>query len=89
MVNFCAVYGCSNKSSKEKEKSFHRIPKVVKNQGRDILKLSKQRRKKWFIAIKREDIRKLKKKTEHFRVCSDRFVKGELIIYFDLCQPEL
>ena len=32
---------------------------------------------------------KAKKKTEHFRVCSDHFVKGELIIYFDLCQPEL
>ena len=55
MVNFCAVYSCSNKLSKEKEKSFHRIPKVVKNQGRDILKLSKQRTKKWFIAMKAKE----------------------------------
>nr|XP_047137892.1 uncharacterized protein LOC124814340 [Hydra vulgaris] len=53
MVYFCSVFGCSNRSNREKGKSFFRLPKVACNQGDDGKILSKERREKWINAINR------------------------------------
>ena len=83
MVNFCAVFGCSNKAKPKlgrssvhitdsPVKSFFRLPKIVTNQGDRALELSAVRRRKWLASINRGDI----KKYGHIRVCSDHFVTG-------------
>ena len=74
MVNYCAVFGCSNRSNREKGKSFFRLPKVVCNQGDDGKTLSKERREKWINALNRvfnyHDVL-------HTRICSDHFITGK------------
>ena len=44
MPGFCAVFNCSNRADREKDKSIHRFPSIVKNNGKKGLKLSKVRR---------------------------------------------
>ena len=29
MLNFCAVFGCSNRSNREKDKGYYRFPAIV------------------------------------------------------------
>ena len=41
MLSFCAVFNCSNCAEKKKEKSNYRFPSIVKNNGKEGLKLSK------------------------------------------------
>ena len=43
MPGFCAVFNCSNRAGREKDKSIYSI---VKNNGKESLKLSKVRREK-------------------------------------------
>ena len=73
MPNFCAVYDCTNRSNREDDRSFHRIPKVGENEGEEGVKLSTERRQAWFNAINRKDMDIEK---NHNRVCSDHFVSG-------------
>ena len=40
MVNYCHVYGCSNIGSREVDRSFFRIPAVIRNQGEVCKELS-------------------------------------------------
>ena len=48
MPSFCAVFNCSNRADREKDKSNYRFPSIVKNNGKEGLKLSKVvRRQKW------------------------------------------
>ena len=42
MVNFCAVFNCGNRASREKEKSYFRFPGIVSNNGEEGLTLSKK-----------------------------------------------
>nr|XP_047146385.1 uncharacterized protein LOC124819165 [Hydra vulgaris] len=85
MVNFCAVFGCSNRSNREKGKSFFRLPKVVCNQGDDGKILSKERREKWINAINRvgnyPDV-------FHTRICSDHFISGKPASLFSQNDPD-
>nr|XP_047146612.1 uncharacterized protein LOC101235303 [Hydra vulgaris] len=85
MVNFCAVFGCSNRSNREKGKSFFRLPKVACNQGDDGKILSKERRQKWINAINRvgnyPDIL-------HTRICSDHFITGKPASLFSQNDPD-
>ena len=76
MVKFCAVYDCSNRSDREKTKSYYRIPQVVTKQGKEALKLSTERRGKWINAINRKDLDE-KSCEPHHRVCSDHFHTGK------------
>ena len=46
MPSFCAVLNCSNRADREKDKSNYRFPSIVKNNGKEGLKLSKVRREK-------------------------------------------
>ncbi|KAK5898389.1 hypothetical protein CgunFtcFv8_015810 [Champsocephalus gunnari] len=43
----CVVYGCSNRSGREKNKRFYRVPKVVVHKAEKCKKLTEERRKKW------------------------------------------
>ena len=44
MPKFCAVFNCSYRADRENEKSNYRFPSIVKNNGKESLKLSKVRR---------------------------------------------
>ena len=44
MLSFCAVFNCSNRADKEKDKSDHRFLSIVKDKGKEGLKLSKVRK---------------------------------------------
>lgn len=80
MVNFCAVYNCSNKAGKKFNGSFFRIPAINRSAGIFIQELQKKRREKWLNALKREDIDE--KKISQLRICSDHFVSGNYIIQY-------
>ena len=59
MVNFCAVFNCGNRASREKEKSYFRFPGIVSNNG-EGLTLLKKRRDKRLACISREDLTEYK-----------------------------
>ena len=80
MPSFCAVFNCSNRADKEKEKSYYRFLSIVRNNGEEGLKLSKLRREKWIAQICRKDL--TERKLEITRVCSDRFLTGK---FLDIC----
>ena len=63
MQSSCAVFNFSNRADREKNKSNYRFPSIVKNNGKEGLKLSKVRREKWLAQIFRKDLteRKLEK----------------------------
>ena len=44
MTRFCAVFNCSNRADREKNKSNYRFPSIVKNNGKEDLKRLKVRR---------------------------------------------
>ena len=46
MQSFCAVFNCSNRADREKNKSNYRFQSIVKNNGKEGLELSKVRREK-------------------------------------------
>lgn len=75
MPRFCAVYGCSNRSNREKGKSFYRVPKIVTHKGEKYRKLTEQRRKMW---ISNLHLQSGGAESAHARVCSDHFLKGML-----------
>ena len=75
MVNFCAVFNCGNRASREKEKSYLLFPGIVSNNGEEGLRLSKKRRDKWLTCISREDL--TEDKLRYTRICSDHFVSGK------------
>ena len=54
MPGFCTVFNCLNRTDREKDKSIHRFPSVVKNNGKEGLKLSKVSREKWLAQIFRK-----------------------------------
>ena len=56
MPSFCAVFNCSYRADSEKDKSNYRFPTVLKNNGKEGLKLSKVRREKWLVQIFRENL---------------------------------
>ena len=41
MLRFCAVFNCSNRAEKQKDKSNYRFPSIVKNNDKEGLKPSK------------------------------------------------
>ena len=77
MPSFCAVFNCSNRADREKDKSYYRFPSIIRNNGEEGLKLSKLRREKWIAQICRKDL--TERKLENTRVCSDHFLTGKLL----------
>ena len=56
MVNFCAVLGCSNRSIREKDKGYYRIPAIVSRLKPKKQALSVEHRATWLTRIRREDL---------------------------------
>ena len=54
---FCAVVNCANRSTRDKEKRFFRLPAVVSHQGEQTLQMSKKRREEWLAKIRRDDLK--------------------------------
>ena len=72
MPSFCAVFGCSNRHDREKNRSYYRLPKVINHQGEQTQKLSQARREKWLSNIARDDIKP--SSYDNLRICSDHFI---------------
>ena len=66
MKSFCVVFNCLNRADRQKNKSNCRFPSIVKNIGKEGLKLSKVRRGKWFTQIFRKDL--TERKLERARI---------------------
>ena len=74
MVNFCAVYGCSNRSNREKDRSYFRLPAIITRPNDEKQALSKERRATWLARIRRDDLSS--NPSDFVRVCSDHFISG-------------
>ena len=72
MVNFCAVYGCSNRSNREKDRSFFRLPAIITRPNDEKQAFSKERRATWLARIQRDDLSS--NPNDFVRVCSDHFL---------------
>jgi len=75
MVNFCAIFNCTNRADREKEKSLFRVPKIIEHRSQEDKDLPTRRRNAWIAAIKRKDATE-EKINSQFGVCSDHFVAG-------------
>ena len=75
----CAMVACGNRSTRDKDKSYFRLPKVITDQGSKTYELSKRRRDEWLAKMKREDI--TPKQYPDIRVCSDHFVERPAKLY--------
>ena len=73
MVNYCRVIGCHNRSDRETQLQFYRLPKVIKNQGIECEKLSEERRRLWIASLQQNFSGK---NLENIRICSAHFVSG-------------
>ena len=56
MTSFCAVFNCSNRPDTGKNKFNYRFPLIIKNNGKEGLKLSKVRREKWLAQVFSKDL---------------------------------
>ncbi|XP_074624071.1 uncharacterized protein LOC141882029 [Acropora palmata] len=85
MVNFCVVLGFSNRSNREKDKGYYRIPATVSRSKPKKHALSVERRATWLARIRREDL--VGDATEFYRVCGDHFISGEPSFIYDKTNP--
>ncbi|XP_030199426.1 uncharacterized protein LOC115533207 [Gadus morhua] len=74
MVNYCRVFGCTNRSDREKHLEYYRLPKVITNQGEQCQKLSEERRRLWLAKLN-QDLRG--KNLDNVRICSAHFLSGK------------
>ena len=56
MVRFCCVYGCSNRSGRDKDVRFFNVPSVISHQGEKTIELSVRRRNLWLANINRDAV---------------------------------
>ena len=63
---FLAVFNCSNRADSEKDKSNCSFPLIVKNNGKEGLKLSMVRREKSLAKLFRKDL--TERKLERTRI---------------------
>ncbi|KAM4527725.1 uncharacterized protein PAE49_024445 [Odontesthes bonariensis] len=73
MPQVCFVFGCCNRSNREKGKGYYRVPKVIAHRGEKWKKLTQQRRKKWIANLR---LQTGVAESANARVCGDHFVKG-------------
>ncbi len=82
----CAVVGCGNRSKRDKNKSFFRLPTVLTHQGTETESLSRKRQKSWLAKIRREDISS--EQYYNIRVCSDHFISGVPSKLYNIDNPD-
>ena len=56
LVNFCAVYGCSNRSNREKDRSYFRLPAIITRPNDEKQALTTESRVTWLARIRRDDL---------------------------------
>lgn len=78
MVNYCRVLGCHNRSDREKNLHFYRLPKIILNQGEEHKQLSEERRRLWLARLNQN---LMGKNLDNIRVCSAHFIKGKVSQY--------
>ena len=78
MTKICAVLGCRNRSNRERETHFFRVPKENKRRGEIVRRLTKKRREKWLANLSLRVTQGAESK--YARVCSDHFVKGQCLL---------
>ena len=71
----CMLVGCRNRSGRDKDIYFARVPSVVTNQGEEAEMLSHERRSCWISAISRADL--TDEILNNDRVCGRHFVSGQ------------
>ena len=71
MINYCRVLGCHNRTDREKDLHFYRLPQVITNQGEDGQNISKDRRRLWLAKLNQDFARK---NIDNVRVCSAHFI---------------
>ena len=84
MPSFCAVFNCSYRAGREKDKPNYRFPSIVKNNGKEGLKLSKVRREKWLAQIFRKNL--TERKLERTRVKIEIMLSASLSSFFFFTQ---
>ncbi|KAJ8392011.1 hypothetical protein AAFF_G00083210 [Aldrovandia affinis] len=77
----CVVYGCSNRSNRERNRSFYRVPKVILHKGEKCKETTKKRREIWLANL---CLSSGAADSKHARVCSDHFVKGRPRALYDV-----
>ena len=77
----CVVVGCSKRSDRDKDVSFHRTPTVRRHYGERELELSIRRRDGYLAAISREDIDV--NELQKYRICSRHFVENPRVDLWD------
>ena len=82
----CAVLKCGNRSGRDKDKRFFRLPSVITHQGEKALELSGRRQLEWLARIKRKNLRP--EQYPNTRVCLDHFVSGSPSALFDENNPD-
>ena len=69
MLCFCEVFNCSNRADREKDKSNSCFPSIVKNNGKEVFKLSKVRREeKWLAQFFRKELTETKLERKRARI---------------------
>ena len=70
MPRYCALFNCSNRAGRGRDKSNYRFPSIVKNNGKEALKLTKVRRQEWLVQIFRKVLteRKLRKTRSRIKI---------------------
>ena len=63
-----------NRSNREKDKGYYRIPAIVSRSKPKKQALSVERRATWLARIRREDL--VGDAIEFYRVCGDHFISG-------------
>ena len=81
----CVVVGCSKRSDRDKDVSFHRIPAVNCLHGKEDFELRKKRRDDYLATISREDIDT--SVLHKYRICSRHFVSGKVADLYDTTSP--
>ncbi|XP_041349328.1 uncharacterized protein LOC121368655 [Gigantopelta aegis] len=85
MVNYCRVVGCHNRSDRETQLMYYRLPKVIKSQGKDWENLTSERRRLWLQCLQQNfDGKNL----ENIRVCSAHFITGQKAELFQKDNPD-
>ena len=81
----CVVVGCTKRSDRDKDVTFHRIPAVHCRHGKKDFELRKKRRDGYLAAISRQNI------DEHalykYRICSRHFVSEKPASLYDSTNP--
>ena len=82
----CLIVGCSKRSGRDKDVSFYRVPKIIKNQGLHKEELSRRRRDGFIKAIRREHL--TDSILDNDRICSRHFISGAPSALEDIANPD-